>query len=73
MAIQDSTHVAPFGAIAIHRIVTGLEKLGTNLKVWNTQRKTVAALNALSDHELEDIGLHRSNIHEMASRFSTQA
>ncbi len=73
MAVQDSNHVAPFGAIAIHNTVSRLETFGTNLAVWNKRRKTVAALNALSNHELQDIGLDRSDIHEMATRLATRS
>ncbi len=73
MAAQDVTRTAPFGAIAIHTAVTKLETLWITLKTWNTRRKTVAALSALTDHELADIGLHRSELSEIAARFSTQA
>jgi len=73
MAVQDSNRVAPFGAIAIHNTISALEIFGANLMAWNARRKTITALNALSDHELQDIGLHRSEIHEVAARFATQA
>ena len=73
MAVQETNRVAPMGAITIHALFSKVEGLLENLAAWNTQRKTVAALNALSDHELEDIGLYRSDIREMAAKFSTQA
>lgn len=73
MAAQDVTRNAPFGAVAIHTAVSKLETQWIALKTWNTRRKTVAALSALSDHELADIGMHRSELSEMAARFSTQA
>ncbi len=38
------------------------------LKAWNDARITRNALNALSDHELRDIGLRRSDIDEVARR-----
>ncbi len=72
MAIQATTTTAPFGAITIFSTISKLETVWTSLVEWNRRRKTVAALNALSDHELNDIGLHRSNIDEMAARFATQ-
>ena len=33
---------------------------------WRSYRKTVASLSVLSDHELSDIGLTRSEIHSVA-------
>ncbi|MHA6347249.1 DUF1127 domain-containing protein [Roseivivax sp. CAU 1761] len=33
---------------------------------WNDARRTVRALSALSDHELNDIGLSRGDIHRVA-------
>ena len=72
MAAQDFNRTAPFGAIAIHNAVSSMETLFTRVADWNTRRKTISALNALSDHELEDIGLYRSDIHEIAARHATQ-
>ena len=72
MAAQDFNRTAPFGAIAIHNFISSLEKLASGVNDWNTRRKTIATLNALSDHELEDIGLYRSEIHQIAARFGTQ-
>ena len=38
------------------------------LKTWKEQRTTRAALNALSDWQLDDVGLHRGLIEEIAAR-----
>ncbi|NNE87482.1 MAG: DUF1127 domain-containing protein [Silicimonas sp.] len=35
---------------------------------WNQARRTRAALQKLSDHELEDIGLSRGDIDQIASK-----
>ncbi len=35
---------------------------------WNQARRTRAALNKLSEHELEDIGLARGDIEAVATR-----
>ncbi|MEM7270275.1 MAG: DUF1127 domain-containing protein [Pseudomonadota bacterium] len=40
--------------------------LVNRFKAWRAYRKTVTELSSLSDHELSDIGLHRSNIHAVA-------
>jgi len=71
MAAQDFNRTAPFGAIAIHNTISSLEGTFNSLKEWNTRRKTIASLSALSDHELQDIGLDRSEIYSVAARFSS--
>ena len=38
------------------------------LAAWNDARRTRNTLNALSDHELGDIGLVRGDIEEIAAR-----
>ena len=35
------------------------------LMTWRKHRDTIKALNRLSDHELNDIGLNRADIDEM--------
>jgi len=72
MAAQDLNRTAPFGAIAIHNAISFVENGLVALKDWNMRRKTVAALNGLSDHELQDIGLDRADIRPMADRITTQ-
>jgi len=37
------------------------------LKTWKEQRTTRAALNALSDWQLHDVGLYRGRIDEIAA------
>ena len=70
MAVQTSTRVAPFGALSIFRAVSAIESGMNLLKGWNDARRTTAALNALSNHELEDIGLSRGDIEAVAQRSS---
>jgi len=45
-----------------------LENIKNAVKRYNKQRQTVAELNRLTDRELNDIGLNRSDIHEVAKR-----
>ena len=56
------TAVAPFGAILIHRIVSALSDVAGNIRKWNDNRRTIAALRALSNAQLDDIGLARADI-----------
>lgn len=68
MAVQETNRVAPFGALTIHRVITRIEALVATVASWNNERKTVATLSRLSDHELNDIGLCRGDIHALARR-----
>lgn len=68
MAVSRVSPPAPFGALTIHRVVTKTEAIREAYIDWNTRRKTVAALNALSTQQLNDIGLNRGDISQFASR-----
>lgn len=66
-SIETSARVAPVGAVSIFRF-TYLAAQGLNAFVaWNNARKTRNALYALSNRELDDIGLCRADI-EMIGR-----
>jgi uncharacterized protein YjiS (DUF1127 family) len=62
------TATAPFGAITVHRIVTALSGVVTKFAAWNETRRTVAALRSLSQAQLDDIGLTRADIEDIARR-----
>jgi len=62
MAIYEPTRTAPLGAISAYRLVSALDDLRIALVAWNNSRETRNALSKLSDHELNDIGLSRSDI-----------
>jgi len=62
MATTYATTAAPFGAIATFRAIHLVEAALNSLATWNANRKTIKALNALSFHELEDIGLSCGDI-----------
>ena len=70
MAYFDTARTAPFGAITTFRALTGIERAAAAFRAWNMARKTEAQLARLSDHELEDIGLHRGSISDVAHDFS---
>ncbi len=62
MAATQASRPAPFGAITVYRLVNGLGSFGDSLAAWNDARVTRKALAALSDRELDDIGLCRGDI-----------
>lgn len=62
MAAYETSRAAPFGAIAIFRIVRFVNDSLTALSTWNDARVTRKALAKLSDRELDDIGLCRGDI-----------
>ena len=62
MAAVETSRVAPFGAVAIYRIVQFVTGTAAKLSAWNDARITRNALGKLSDHELNDIGLCRGDI-----------
>ena len=66
MAIIETTRPAPTGAIAAFKFVYVMERAVAAVTDWNTERKTVAALSKLSDHELNDIGISRHDIRNFA-------
>lgn len=66
MAAPMTTRPAPFGAIATYKVVTFISALFADLSVWNDARITRNALGKLSDRELDDIGLCRGDIEDIA-------
>ena len=62
------TAVAPFGAITVHRIVTAISGVVDKLRAWNDTRRTIIALSALTDAQLDDIGLTRGDIDEFSRK-----
>ena len=57
-----TTAAAPFGAITIHRIVTGVMGAAGRVRAWNDYRRTINALRALTPDQLDDIGLTQADI-----------
>jgi len=62
MAAISTTRTAPFGAIATFRAVQFLGDVAGALISWNEARVTRNSLSKLTDRELDDIGLCRSDI-----------
>jgi uncharacterized protein YjiS (DUF1127 family) len=70
MAVYSNDRPVPLGAVAIFRVVDGLERLGARVRAWRNARGTEAALRDLSDRQLADIGLHRGDIAALAERLA---
>ncbi|WP_430463240.1 DUF1127 domain-containing protein [Tabrizicola sp.] len=62
MAAYESSRAAPFGAIAIFRLVQVVNEKAARFAAWNDARVTRKSLAKLSDRELDDIGLCRGDI-----------
>ena len=47
---------------AVPRLRAGVQRLWTACLTWRSEVVAIATLNSMSDHELNDIGLPRSEI-----------
>ncbi|WP_149141089.1 DUF1127 domain-containing protein [Gemmobacter caeruleus] len=70
MAAYETTRTAPFGAITTYRFIQFVGSLFGAVVEWNDARVTRAALEKLSDRELDDIGLCRGDIDTIGARDS---
>ncbi|MDX2483217.1 MAG: DUF1127 domain-containing protein [Pseudodonghicola sp.] len=68
MAVYDTNRTAPESAILFGRVGAAICTVISAIAVWNDARVTRNALSALSDRELEDIGLNRGEIDLIAQR-----
>ena len=62
MFTANATSPLPFGTIAIYRLVTAIDSSFLALASWIAARETRSVLSKLSDHQLADIGVSRSDI-----------
>ncbi|MCA3511011.1 MAG: DUF1127 domain-containing protein [Rhodobacter sp.] len=62
MAAFETTRPAPFGATSAYHFIQFVSNVLGTVKGWNDARVTRKALSALSDRELDDIGLCRGDI-----------
>ena len=67
MATIETSRSAPLGASTVFRMVQRFTASGAAFQNWNSGRVTRKALAKLSNRELDDIGLCRSDI-EMIGR-----
>jgi uncharacterized protein YjiS (DUF1127 family) len=54
---------APLGAVTTYRIVSAFSAMKAAVLAWNESRVTRKALSALSEAQLADIGLSRSDVY----------
>ncbi|MGJ5619367.1 DUF1127 domain-containing protein [Sulfitobacter sp. MF3-043] len=66
MAAFDTTRTAYGSVLAVSRISSFIANIFGNVVAWNDARVTRNALAALSDRELDDIGLIRGDIDVVA-------
>ncbi len=69
MSVTHETRTIPTGARSIYVVTSLFESAMASIGRWYAERKTRKALSRLSDRELEDIGLTRSEIPHLPDRF----
>ena len=70
MAMTTQTSVAPMGATAVYRTVTLLDRALTSVRQWMIANETAEGLHELSDRQLDDLGLLRANIDDVAANMA---
>ncbi len=70
MALFETTRSQFGGPSLLGRLSASFSALVSGVQAWNDSRVTRSALSQLTDRELDDIGLHRGSIDEVAHRLS---
>ncbi len=70
MAMIETSRTAPLGAVSVYRIVNVFDGLYAAFRNWVVARQTETALRALTDRELDDIGLTRGQIGDLADKMA---
>ena len=68
MTALDTTRLVAAGALSGGRVSAVFTNAFATLSTWNDARITRKALGKLSDRELDDIGLCRGDIDQLAAR-----
>lgn len=66
MSSRQIVRAAPRGSITIFHLVAGVERLIAATAAWRLARATERELRKLSDEQLEDVGLFRGQIADIA-------
>lgn len=66
------THNPAKGASLASRLHAAADTLIGRLHQYRMYRRTLAELSALTNHELADIGLHRSELRRVAAEAATE-
>jgi uncharacterized protein YjiS (DUF1127 family) len=70
MSVFVSNRSVPLGAVSAFGVTSFVERAIASLRSWALARSTAKALDKLSDRELEDIGLMRADIADLADRLA---
>jgi len=62
----------PLGAVSAFGVTSLVERAVASVRAWILARSTTKALEKLSDRELEDIGLIRGDIADLAERLAAR-
>ena len=68
MAIIETSHPAPFGAVSTLRVVNAFDAVRATIVNAYNAVQTEKALSKLSNSQLDDIGLMRADIRKVAAR-----
>jgi len=69
IATYSSTRPVPLGAVSILRVTSAIEAAVAGIAAWRRARSTRVALSRLTDAQLADIGVQRSDIASVSGRF----
>jgi uncharacterized protein YjiS (DUF1127 family) len=67
MVAQQKTRPAPFGAITVYQVVDVFDRLLFALRSRISARQTRRRLEVLTDAQLDDVGLRRTDIDRVAA------
>lgn len=73
MSVFVSKRSVPLGAVSALGVTSFVERAIASLRSWTLARSTAKALGKLSDRELEDIGLIRADIADLADRLAQRS
>ena len=62
MTIVTTARPLPLGAVTVFQVINFFDSAMASVSNWNDTRKTRNALMAISDKQLDDIGLTRADI-----------
>ncbi|MFO1208916.1 MAG: DUF1127 domain-containing protein [Amaricoccus sp.] len=70
MSSHQIVRAAPLGSVSIFRVVAAVERLVAATAAWRNARATERELRKLSDAQLEDVGLFRGQIADIADELA---
>ncbi len=72
MSVLEVVRPVPLGSVTTFRLVSFIERVAVSLSNWRSAMATARALNGLSDGQLDDIGLYRGGIADVASTMAAR-